>query len=48
LARRVDELEARYDARFKVVFDAIRGLMEPVPLTEEKERIGFSRRPDSS
>lgn len=27
LARRLDELEAKYDERFKVVFDAIRSLM---------------------
>jgi hypothetical protein len=27
LARRLDELEQRYDRRFKVIFDAIRGLM---------------------
>jgi hypothetical protein len=29
LARRLDELEKRYDAQFKVVFDAIRQLMAP-------------------
>jgi hypothetical protein len=29
LARRLDALEQRYDAQFKVVFDAIRQLMEP-------------------
>ncbi len=29
LAKRLDELEARYDLRFKAVFDAIRALMEP-------------------
>jgi hypothetical protein len=40
LARRLDELEKRYDAQFKAVFDAIRELMEP---SEEPrlERIGF-------
>jgi hypothetical protein len=27
--RRLDEMERKYDARFKVVFDAIRALMEP-------------------
>ena len=39
LARRLGELEKRYDAQFKVVFDAIRELMEP----PEKSRrsIGF-------
>jgi len=29
LARRLDELEGRYDSHSKVVFDAIRGLMKP-------------------
>jgi hypothetical protein len=29
LARRLDALEKRYDAQFKVVFDAIRELMSP-------------------
>jgi len=28
LARRIDDLEARYDGQFKAVFDAIRGLMD--------------------
>jgi len=39
LAKRLDELEKKYDAQFKVVFDAIRGLMKP---PESKRRpIGF-------
>ena len=29
LARRLDELEEKYDVQFKVVFDAIRQLMAP-------------------
>lgn len=29
LARRLDELEQKYDAQFKIVFDAIRQLMTP-------------------
>jgi len=29
LARKLDALERRYDAQFKVVFDAIRQLMKP-------------------
>jgi hypothetical protein len=29
LAKRLDELENKYDAQFKIVFDAIRQLMEP-------------------
>ena len=39
LARRLDELEKKYDAQFKVVFDAIRKLMEPIDKT--KKPIGF-------
>jgi hypothetical protein len=39
LARRLDELEKRYDAQFKVVFDAIRALMaSPEP---RRRAIGF-------
>jgi hypothetical protein len=40
LARRLDELESKYDAQFKVVFDAIRKLMEPPP-QRPRPRIGF-------
>ena len=41
LARRLDDLEKKYDAQFKVVFDAIRQLMAP---PEPKRRpIGFRR-----
>ena len=40
LAHRLEELENRYDANFKEVFDAIRQLMEPPPLPP-KRRIGF-------
>ena len=39
LARKLDALEKRYDAQFKVVFDAIRKLMEPPE--GSKKRIGF-------
>ena len=39
LARRLDELEKKYDAQFKVVFDAIRALMTPPRL--RRRRIGF-------
>lgn len=41
LARRLAELEQKYDAQFKVVFDAIRELMAP-PKTPVR-RIGFQR-----
>ena len=39
LAERLDELEARYDMQFKVVFDAIRSLINsPAP---PKKRVGY-------
>ena len=40
LAQRLDELENRYDEQFKMVFDAIRQLMEPPPVPPKKH-IGF-------
>ena len=40
LSRRLDTLESKYDRQFKVVFDAIRELMEP-PAPASKRRIGF-------
>ena len=39
LARRLDDLEAKYDQQFKVVFDAIRALMTPPE--KPARRIGF-------
>jgi hypothetical protein len=39
LARRLDELEKRYDAQFKGVFDAIRQLMAPP--AKPRRSIGF-------
>ena len=42
LSRRLDNLESKYDRKFKVVFDAIRQLMSP-PLPRRKQ-IGFSSR----
>ena len=39
LAKRLDELEKKYDVQFKIVFDAIRELMKP-PETK-KRPIGF-------
>jgi hypothetical protein len=41
LARRLDNLEKKYDAQFKVVFDAIRQLM--IPPEKKKTKIGFKR-----
>jgi hypothetical protein len=40
LAERLDELEARYDEQFRVVFEAVRKLMEPPPVPD-RPRIGF-------
>jgi hypothetical protein len=39
LARKLADLEQRYDAQFKAVFDAIRALMEPSP--PARGEIGF-------
>jgi len=41
LAKRLDELESKYDEQFKVVFDAIRELMTPPE--PKRRRIGFLR-----
>jgi hypothetical protein len=41
LARKLAQLEKKYDAQFKVVFDAIRQLMSPPP-EPPKRRIGFN------
>jgi hypothetical protein len=43
LARKLEALENKYDAQFKVVFDAIRQLMEPPPAKPKRGRIGFGR-----
>ena len=40
LARKLDAMERKYDAQFKVVFDAIRQLMEP-PAPKKIGKIGF-------
>ncbi|MDQ3667133.1 MAG: NAP domain-containing protein [Acidobacteriota bacterium] len=41
LARKLEDLEKKYDAQFKVVFDAIRQLMTaPEP---KRKQIGFAK-----
>ena len=40
LARKLEELEGKYDAKFRVVFDAIRKLMGPEKPPPQR-RIGF-------
>ena len=39
LLRRLDEMEGKYDRQFKVVFDALRALMEPP--AKPRRRIGY-------
>lgn len=46
LAKRLDELEKKYDAQFKVVFDALRQLMTPPE--PGKKKIGFRVRERSA
>jgi hypothetical protein len=41
LARRLEELEKKYDANFRVVFDAIRQLMETDQKQTTRPRIGY-------
>lgn len=40
LSQKIEELEKKYDAQFRAVFDAIRELLQPVPIPS-KRRIGF-------
>lgn len=47
LARKLRELEQRYDSQFKVVFDAVRELMRPPSTDQQRRRIGFQM-PDQS
>ncbi len=41
LARKIEDMEKKYDYQFKVVFDAIKQLLEPP--VKPKKRIGFLR-----
>lgn len=40
LAKKLEELEKKYDAQFQKIFEVIRQLMTPA-IHEKKERIGF-------
>jgi hypothetical protein len=44
LARKIDNMEKKYDVQFKAVFDAIRQLMRP-PQTSQRQ-IGFHAKPE--
>jgi phage regulator Rha-like protein len=41
LSRKLEALEKKYDAQFRIVFDAIRQLMAPSEPEPPKKRIGF-------
>jgi hypothetical protein len=41
LARKLAQLERKYDGQFRVVFEAIRELMEPAAEDSPRQRIGF-------
>jgi hypothetical protein len=44
LSRKLSALERKYDAQFRIVFDAIRELMTPLPGSEKPKRgIGFGK-----
>ncbi|MCX5859851.1 MAG: ORF6N domain-containing protein [Proteobacteria bacterium] len=47
LARKLDELEGKYDRQFAVVFEALRQLMSPPP-ARRRRRIGFTAREKSA
>jgi hypothetical protein len=44
LSRKLAALEKKYSTKFKMVFEAIKQLMEPSSVPEEKGRIGFRTR----
>jgi hypothetical protein len=51
LRSRIESLESKFaasikehDARFKIIFDAIKKMLEPAPLPEKKKTIGFHNR----
>ena len=43
LAKRLGEMEAKYDHQFKAIFDAIRKLMQLVPTETKRTRVGYRR-----
>ena len=40
LQKKIEDMEKKYDHQFKVVFDALKKLLEPTPV-KEKRIIGF-------
>ena len=47
LARKLAELERKYDSQFKAVFDAIRQLMAPPAPDQPPKEIGFHVKEDA-
>jgi hypothetical protein len=47
LARKLAELEQKYDSQFKAVFDAMRQLMAPLAPDQPPGAIGFHVKEDS-
>ena len=43
LSKKLNELEAKYDHQFKMVFEAIRKLMQLPPKETKRPRIGYKR-----
>lgn len=43
LARKLQDLEKKYNAQFKAVFDAIRQLMAPTPMPTGRRRLGLRK-----
>ncbi len=41
LAAKIARLERKYDGQFKIVFDALRALMNPPEAPQNKDRIGY-------
>ncbi len=46
LRRKIEEMEKKYDAQFKIIFDTFKKLLEPPP--EPKRQIGFHKSLDWS
>jgi len=43
LRRKIEAMEKKYDGQFKVVFRALKELLEPSPVEEKRKKIGFHK-----
>ena len=41
IRKKLDDMERKYDHQFKIVFDAIRQLLQPPPEPKSKRKMGF-------